>query len=189
MVTTQGTVADPEHRSGVGTFIAPSDAPAPDRPVAVFAALPTRASAAAPRAVDTLILVGAGWPEDAAAVAPTIVTDEGTPVTFTAQGMTNDQAGTLYAVVASEACAPDGGPGVVSLRTVGADVVDACAPLPPAAGERGAYVDVAVGDLGDPIYVTNERGGVVLRLPGLQDTGGQAAARAAIGQAVQSIGR
>jgi hypothetical protein len=189
MVTTQGTVADPEHRSGVGTFILPSDAPAPERPIAVFAALPTRASAATPRALDTLIVVGAGWPEDTTAVAPTIVTVEGTPVAFTSQGMTNDQVGTLYAVVASDACAPDGGPGVVSLRTVDADIVDACAPLPPAAGENGRYVDVAAGDLGEPVYVTNERGGTVLRLPGLPEAGGQAPARSAIGNAAHGIGR
>lgn len=76
MVTTQGTVADPEHRSGVGTFILPSDAPAPERPVAVFAALPTRTSATTPNAVDTLVVVGAGWPDDTSAVPPTIVMDD-----------------------------------------------------------------------------------------------------------------
>jgi hypothetical protein len=189
IVTTQGTVADPDHRSGVGTFFPPSDAPAPDRPVAVFAALPTRASAANANALDTLVVVGAGWPEDGSAVAPTIVMTDGTPVTFTAQGMTNDRAGTLYAVAAADACAPGGGPGVLALRTVGADVVDECAPLPPAAGQDASYVDLAVRDLGDPAYVTNERGGVVLRLPGLQQAGGQAARSRAIGSAVRAVVR
>jgi hypothetical protein len=171
LATTQGRVADPEHRSGVGTFIPPTDAPPPDRPAVVFAALPSRASAANPRSVDTLVTVGANWPEDPEAEPPGFqTTSNGQPVTLTSPGMTNDSAGNLYAILASDACGEDGspsGPGVAALTTDGDEVVEACLPLPPPAGQGGRYVDLAVRDRGEPVYVTNERGGVVLRLPGL----------------------
>lgn len=178
LATTQATVTDPEHRSGVGTFIPPSELPFPDRPAAVFAALPTKASSSTPARVDTLVAVGARYPEETA-LPPTIVTDEGAPVTLTSGGMTSDRGGNLYVLVAAGACTPEGGAGVVTVTNAGDE--DGCLPLPAPAGPGGAYVDVAADKVGDPVYVTNEKGNVILKLPvaaGATTTGPQAAARA-----------
>lgn len=170
IATTQGAVADPAHRSGVGAFVAPSPNPPPPRPpVLIFAALPTKASAATPNAVDTLVSVGENYPDDPSADAPKIVLNpQGTPATLTCRGMTNDRGGTLFMLAASDACSPGGGPGVVAVTVSGGKTASQCIALPPPAGPTGAeYVDLATGKLGDPVYVTNEKGGVVLALPGL----------------------
>jgi hypothetical protein len=153
-----GTPAPPS--LGVGALWAQAPDTAPEPPL-VLASLPGGGPAAGgPR----LVAVRATFPQDPAALPRYVLGAGGAPLAVASPGMTSDADGNVYVLAANASCdATPGAPPAAGVLVVGG-AFTACAPLPapPVAGD---YADVAVGSLGDPLFVTHPAAGAILVTP------------------------
>jgi hypothetical protein len=160
LATTEGPNVPPPFASGVGLrYTVGADGAIVDP--AVVASFPTKTFSNNGSTGDRLVTVAAGFPEDTRPeAAPAFFkNDKGDTVNFASSGMGTDSAGNLYMVVAVGACASAPGPGVVVFSAT--DV--RCAQLPDTTASGSS--DVAAGKAGEPIYVSDEQGNEILRIP------------------------
>lgn len=178
IATSQATGVEPGHLSGVAVQPIPRELTGDAIEGVVWATIPTAASSAptegAPRGPDALVAFRTTYPfadGEEQVGAPTLATDaEGAPIRLTTSAMGTDAAGTVYFLVSQGECATESAPGLLAVTTelVGDDVQREtfCHALPATAdGSTSAvYWDVAVRNPGDPIYVTDNAGGVVYQV-------------------------
>lgn len=156
VATSQGNASDPRSPSGVGVAFEEDDTGAVEEARAVTS-IPTATHATDEGAGWTLVTVGSQFPEDTRPeAAPQYAAAEQRIVS---PGMTSDDAGNLYMIVAVGACEGSEGPG---LRVVSpADTL--CSELPATTAFGSA--DVGVARAGDPIYVNDEEGDAIVTSP------------------------
>lgn len=153
LATTQGNAADLRSPSGVGVAFERDDTGAVTDAL-VVTSVPTATHATDEGAGWTLVTVGAEYPEDTRPeVAPRFVAEDQRIVS---PGMSSDDAGNLYMIVAVGACEGSEAPG---LRVVSATET-LCTELPETTAFGSA--DVGVARAGDPIYVNDEEGDAIV---------------------------
>jgi len=153
VATSQGNASDPRSPSGVGVAFEEDDTGAVVEARAVTS-IPTATHASDEGAGWTLVTVGSQFPEDARPeAAPQFAAEEQRIVS---PGMTSDDAGNLYMIVAVGACEGSEGPG---LRVV-SPTETLCTELPATTAFGSA--DVGAARAGDPIYVNDEEGDAIV---------------------------
>jgi hypothetical protein len=174
IATSQATGVDPEHRSGIAVQTIPPELTGGAAEGVVWATIPTAATSAptqaAPRGPDALVQFRTTYPSEEGEQqgdAPAVAVDaQGAPIHLTTSAMGSDSAGNVYLVVSQGPCA-EAAPGVLAVTSEFAgEGRSLCHALPATAGggASASYWDVAVRNPGDPIYVTDNAGDVVLQV-------------------------
>jgi hypothetical protein len=174
VATSQAANVDPEHRSGVAVATIPAELTGDRVEGIVWATIPTATTAqpaeGAPEGGDAVVLFRSTYPAAESGDpgdAPTIlIGGSGAPLRITTSAMASDSAGNVYLLVTLGECATEAAPGVLAVRSDFATeaVRDTfCHPVPATADGTipADYWDLAVRNPGDPIYLTDNAGGVV----------------------------